>query len=126
MTVDAFVRHFIQLLEQKDLDGACALIADDCEYDNVPMRKVFGPEGVRDTLAPFVASCSEIDWVIHRQTSSGDTNNGTVFNERTDRFKMGDRWVEIPLVGVFEVRNEKITLWRDYFDLAMFQKSLAG
>ena len=126
MTVDAFVRHFIQLLEQKDLDGACALIADDCEYDNVPMRKVSGPDGVRETLAPFVASCSEIDWVIHRQTSSGDTTSGTVFNERTDRFKMGDRWVEIPLVGVFEVKNEKITLWRDYFDLAMFQKSLAG
>jgi limonene-1,2-epoxide hydrolase len=39
---------------------------------------------------------------------------------------MGEKWIEIPLTGVFEVKNGKIALWRDYFDLAMFQKSLAG
>jgi len=126
MTADELVRHFITLIEKKDLDSACALLSDDCEYDNVPMRKVFGPEAVRESLTPFLASCSEIEWVIHSQTASGDTNSGTVMNERTDRMKMGDRWVEIPLMGLFHIANGKITLWRDYFDMAMFQKALAG
>lgn len=126
MTPDQLVRHFIQLIEAKDLKGALALIDEKCEYDNVPMRKVFGPEGVRETLAPFIASCSEIDWVIHHQTASGDATSGVVMNERTDRFKMGDRWVEIPLMGIFTIANGKITLWRDYFDMAMFQKAISG
>ena len=126
MTPDQLVRHFIQLIEAKDLEGALALIDEKCEYDNVPMRKVFGPEGVRETLAPFIASCSEIDWVIHYQTASGDTTSGVVMNERTDRFKMGDRWVEVPLMGIFTIANGKITLWRDYFDIAMFQKAISG
>lgn len=126
MTLDELVRHFIALIEKKDLAGACALLSDDCEYDNVPMNKVFGPQAVNDTLAPFMAGASEIDWVIVRQAASGDTTNGVVLNERVDRFKMGEKWIEIPLAGVFEVKNGKIALWRDYFDLAMFQKSLAG
>ena len=126
MTPDQLVRHFIHLIETKDLEGALLLLDEKCEYDNVPMRKVFGPEGVREGLAPFLASCSEIDWVIHHQTSSGDATSGVVMNERTDRFKMGDRWVEVPLMGIFTIANGKITLWRDYFDIAMFQKAISG
>ena len=47
-------------------------------------------------------------------------------NERIDRFKMGERWIELPLAGVFEITNGKISLWRDYFDLPTFQKAMAG
>ena len=37
-------------------------------------------------------------------------------NERLDRFRTGDTWVELPVAGVFVVRHGKIALWRDYFD----------
>lgn len=126
MTPDDLVRTFIKHIEAKDLDSACALMTDDCEYDNVPMAKVFGIEAVKQVLGPFTAGCSEIDWVIVRQSSAGDMTSGVVLNERIDRFKMGERWVELPLAGVFEVKNGKIALWRDYFDLATFQKAMAG
>lgn len=126
MTPDELVRTFIKHIEAKDLDSACALMSDDCEYDNVPMAKVFGIEAVKQVLGPFTAGCSEIDWVIVRQCSAGDMTSGVVLNERIDRFKMGERWVELPLAGVFEVKNGKIALWRDYFDLATFQKAMAG
>mgnify|MGYP003342658194 CR=1 FL=1 len=68
----------------------------------------------------------EIDWVIVRQSSSGDATSGVVLNERVDRFNMGGRWVELPLAGVFEIKAGKIVLWRDYFDLPTFQKAMAG
>lgn len=126
MTPDELVRTFINHIEAKNLDAACALMTDDCEYDNVPMSKVFGTEAVKQVLGPFTAGCSEIDWVIVRQSSAGDMTSGVVLNERIDRFKMGERWVELPLAGVFEVKNGKISLWRDYFDLATFQKAMAG
>lgn len=126
MTPDELVRTFINHIEAKNLDAACALMTDDCEYDNVPMSKVFGIEAVKQVLGPFTAGCSEIDWVIVRQSSAGDMTSGVVLNERIDRFKMGERWVELPLAGVFEVKNGKISLWRDYFDLPTFQKAMAG
>ncbi len=126
MTPDELVRTFIKHIEAKDLDSACALMTEDCEYDNVPMSKVFGIEAVKQVLGPFTAGCSEIDWVIVRQSSAGDMTSGIVLNERIDRFKMGERWVELPLAGVFEVKNGKIALWRDYFDLGTFQKAMAG
>jgi limonene-1,2-epoxide hydrolase len=38
-------------------------------------------------------------------------------NERTDRFEIGGTWVDLPVAGVFELRDGRIALWRDYFDL---------
>jgi limonene-1,2-epoxide hydrolase len=126
MTPDSLVREFIAALERKDLDTACTMVTDDCEYDNVPMGKVFGPDGVRSTLGPFLGACGGVDWVIHHQVSDGDLRSGVVLNERLDRFELAGRWVELPVAGVFVVRDGKIALWRDYFDQATFTSLLAG
>ncbi len=120
MTPLETVNAFIRTLEANDLDAACALVAPDCEYDNVPMIKVFGPEGVKSILAPMFADCTEIEWVVHREAESGTT----VFNERLDRFKMSHGWLELPVNGVWEVVDGKITLWRDYFDAATYMKQM--
>lgn len=114
------VNAFIRALEANDLDTACAMVSPDCEYDNVPMIKVFGPEGVKSILGPMFANCSEIEWVVHREAQSGTT----VFNERLDRFKMPHGWVELPVNGVWEVVDGRITLWRDYFDAASYLKQM--
>lgn len=120
----ALVRTFIDLLVANQPDAACAMVSDDCEYDNVPMGKVFGPSEISGSLAPFLGGCTAIEWIIHRQVESGTVANGTVFNERTDRFQLGGRWVEVPVCGIFEVRDGKITLWRDYFDQSTFRDQL--
>ena len=117
-TVDAF----IHALERKDFDAACALITDDCEYDNVPMSKVYGPAGLRSVLEPFFAGCTALEWVVHHQAETGDV----VMNERTDRFEMGGRWIGLDVAGVFVLRDGKIALWRDYFDQGMFTKAMTG
>ena len=77
---------------------------------------------IRSTLAPFTAACSEIDWVIVREAATGDV----VMNERIDRFHFPNGWLELPVAGVFEVRDGRIVLWRDYFDLATFTAARAG
>ena len=92
------------------------MVSADFEYDNVPMGKSFGPDGLRNTLSGFFAMLDDVDWQILRQTSSGDTSHGTVLNERDDRVSMKGTWHSLPVAGVFEVRDGKITLWRDYFD----------
>ncbi len=120
MTPLEVVEEFISALERKDIDSAISLLADDCEYDNVPMGKMFGSENVREFLGPMIENCSSVDWPVHRSSSSGNL----VFNERLDRFEMGGNWIEIPVCGVWEVIDEKITLWRDYFDLATYRDQL--
>lgn len=122
MTPAETVLQFIIALEAKDLDAALALVTDDVEYDNVPMATVQGRDAVRAALEPFLAGCQEIDWVIHHQVAQG----ATVMNERTDRFRIDDRWIELPVAGLFVLQEGKIGLWRDYFDLGTFERAMAG
>ena len=46
-------------------------------------------------------------------------------NERTDRFEIDGRWVDLDFAGLFVINNGKIALWRDYFDRETFTKALA-
>ena len=37
------------------------------------------------------------------------------------KFKINGTWVELPVMGTFEVADDRITAWRDYFDMNQFQ-----
>jgi len=120
MDAKTVVDKFIKAFEQLDYDAACALIADDCTYTNMPagMGTVTGPAGVRAVLEPFFLPTLENEFKVIRSIADGRT----VIIERLDRHRLADKWVELPVVGVFEVSDGKITLWRDYFDLATLMK----
>ena len=123
MTPEETVDRFIELLCAKQVDAACELVDDTCEYDNVPLGKQFGPEGIKALLGPMVDGLDEVVFVIHRQAAVGNL----VLNERSDRFRLGDRWIDLPVAGVFEVGDDgRIVLWRDYFDAATFNEQLAA
>jgi limonene-1,2-epoxide hydrolase len=52
---------------------------------------------------------------VHRQFSKGDV----AMNERTDVMRRNDGGrLELPVMGVFEVRDGRIASWGDYFDMA--------
>ncbi len=50
---------------------------------------------------------------FHRIAADGDT----VLTERTDAIIIGPLRLQFWVCGTFELRDGKITLWRDYFDL---------
>ena len=109
------VAAFLNAMAVKDYEAGLALLADDCEYTNVPMSTVRGPAGVRALLEPFFAPTISNELTIQRHATEG----ATVFVDRLDRHQLGpDRWAELPVTGVFEVHGGRITLWRDNFDLA--------
>ncbi len=123
---DAFVTAFIESIQGHRLTAALEMVADDCEYDNVPITKVFGRAAIEQTLGGFLAECSAYEWLIHHQVSSGDLEHGVVMNERTDRFEIDGRWVDLDVAGLFVISKGKIALWRDYFDREIFTKALAA
>lgn len=108
--VDAFLEAFAAM----DFDAALAHLSDDCEYTNVPIGTVHGHAGVREVLEPFFAPIHENEFVHLRTAAVGPV----VFVERLDRHRLDHGWRELPVTGVFEVHDAKITIWRDYFDLA--------
>jgi limonene-1,2-epoxide hydrolase len=107
------VHAFMAAAAVRDYDAAMELLTDDVEYQNMMLPAVHGKAAVRETLEALLALCTGSEWVTHRELASGDL----VMNERTDRFEMGGTWVDLPVAGVFELRDERIALWRDYFDL---------
>jgi limonene-1,2-epoxide hydrolase len=107
------VRAFMAAAEVRDYDAAMELLADDIEYQNMPLPAVHGKAAVRETLEALLAMCTGSEWVVHRELADG----GLVMNERTDRFLLKGEWVDLPVAGVFEVQDGRIELWRDYFDL---------
>lgn len=120
------VTRFIENIEQSRFSDAMSMVAEDCEYDNVPFNKVFGRDAIVEILAGFMASATRVEWLVHHQVSSGDMEHGVVMNERTDRFEFDGRWVELAIAGLFVIVDGRIALWRDYFDKDAFTKALAA
>ena len=119
------VRAFMAAMEALDYDTAMMHVADDVEYTNMPMGPsgtLRGPAGIRAVLEPFFAPTLENEWVIKSVAVSGNT----VFMERLDRHRMAKGWAELPVTGVFEVVNGRITSWREYFDFATIERAMAA
>ncbi|MFN3911494.1 limonene-1,2-epoxide hydrolase family protein [Hyphomonas sp.] len=108
------VRAFLSAITAFDYDAAMTLIAEDCQYENMPMGKAIGPAGVRGVLEPFFSPTLENEFLILRELTDGKT----VFTERLDRHRLATGWVELPVAGVWEVETGRITVWREYFDAA--------
>lgn len=119
-TPDEIVTAFIRRVEEGQLDEACALLAPDIAYENVGLDVVHGDEAVKGFLSGFLGMTTQVEWIVHRQIAEG----ATVANERTDRFLINGRWREGRVAGFFEVRDGRIALWRDYFDLGLVQRLL--
>lgn len=115
---DEVVRAFLAAIEARDLDGAAGLLAEDVVYDNVPIGAVTGRDGAREVLRRPIEGADEVRWEVSHQVAAGDV----VMNERVDRFRIGEAWVEIPVAGVFVVRDGLIQVWRDYFDLETYRR----
>jgi limonene-1,2-epoxide hydrolase len=111
----AVVEAFFAAFKAKDTDGALALMAENIVYQNVPFPADRGKAAVRRTLELFGRFMTGFD-VDMRNIAARD---GVVLTERVDFLTGPFVDLQIWVCGTFELDAEgKITLWRDYFDLA--------
>ncbi len=121
MSPEEIVTTFIAAIEAKDVDTAVSMTSESISYENMPSTPITGRAGVAKTLNGFLAPATEVDWQIVRQWSIGRT----VINERLDRFRIGDGWLELPIAGIFEIDDDdRIVLWRDYFDMGTYVRQI--
>ncbi len=118
---EAIVRDFIAAWPRLDADEIVAFFTADGTYHNMMNKPVSGRDNLRAFIGGFIKRWSATDWEILNIVS----RDNIVIAERVDRTKIGDRGVDLPCCGVFEMENGKIKVWRDYFDLATFTKAFA-
>lgn len=116
------VSEFIQACNSRDIDKMMAMFdSADCVFHNIPWEPLSGQVAIREFLQNMLDSLSEIDWQIH---NIAETDKGTVLTERTDRFQFSGKPMAVPVMGAFDIRDGKITAWRDYFDTGQVKQQL--
>lgn len=106
------VNDFCAAWQRGDIEELMTYFADDAIYHNVPVPAVQGKAAIREAFLSFAKLMDGIELIMLRAAENGPV----VFNERVDRFFWKDRQLDLPVAGVFEVHDGKITLHRDYFN----------
>jgi len=119
---EKIIRDFIAAWARLNVDELASYFTEDGVYHNMPFRPVQGQSALKVFISNFLKDWTATDWEILTLVSSGDT----VIAERLDRTKLGERSVDLPCCGVFELEGGKIKVWRDYFDIATYAKGASG
>ena len=118
---ETVIRDFIAAWSRLDAAELGAYFAEDGVYYNMPMEPVSGRENVQNFIAAFLGGWTQTEWEVLNLLSAGDV----VIAERLDRTVAGDKKVDLPCCGVFEMEDGKIKVWRDYFDMATYGNAMA-
>jgi limonene-1,2-epoxide hydrolase len=114
------VLAFVAAWNANDMQRIFALLHQDVVYHNIPMTPLVGLPAVRS----YLQGKGGFDWINWQLLAIAESGN-KVLTERVDDFSINGVDVSLPVMGIFEVQDELIHAWRDYFDLATYQKQLA-
>ncbi|MHA7650493.1 limonene-1,2-epoxide hydrolase family protein [Mycobacterium sp. ML4] len=105
------VEAFLYALQDEDFEAADAALADDLLYENVGFSKIRGGRRVAKLFRRMEGRLG-FEVKFHRVAADGRA----VLTERTDALIFGPLRIQFWVCGIFELRDGRITLWRDYFD----------
>ena len=114
------IREFIEAWSRLDPAELSSYFAEDGVYYNMPARPVVGRANIEQMIADFIEPWTHTDWELLNLLSAGKI----VVAERLDRTKAGEKGVDLPCTGVFEMEDQKIKVWRDYFDMATYARGM--
>src|SRR5258707_1022737 len=97
-----------------------AFFTDNAVYHNIPLAPVTGREAIANNIASFIRPGAPGIESIQFRVINIAANGPVVMTERVDVFKLREKSFELPVMGIFEVSDGKISAWRDYFDMNQF------
>ena len=119
---EKIILDFIDAWSRLDADEIVSYFAEDGVYHNMPTKPVQGREQLRAFIGGFLKPWTSTQWDVLNIVSKGDV----VIAERLDRTEAGERKVDLPCCGVFEMKDGKIRVWRDYFDMPTYTRAMQG
>lgn len=111
------VSDFLHSWGGRDIDKIMGYFAPDAVYHNVPVAPIRGEKAIREIFEAFLGAFDTI--ALDIVTIAGESN--LVLAERVDRFTLKGKYFELPINGVFEIKDGKIHRFSDYFDLQSFE-----
>jgi limonene-1,2-epoxide hydrolase len=116
------VEGFLNALQDADYETVDAALDDNLVYENVGLSRIRGGRRTAKMLRKMEGRMG-FEVKIHRIAADG----AAVLTERTDALIFGPLRIQFWACGVFEVRNGRIILWRDYVDIYdMFKGFVRG
>jgi len=116
------VNEFCNAWPRKNVEELLGFFSDDAVYHNIPMDPARGKAAIKAVINSFLPMAKSLQFKVLHTASAGNV----VMNERVDIFDLGNgKTISLPVAGVFEVNNGKISAWRDYFDMQMYTKQMA-
>jgi limonene-1,2-epoxide hydrolase len=119
---ERLIREFIKAWSRLDAAELASYFTEDGCYFNIPTQPVCGRANIEKMIKGFIATWTETVWEVKTLIAAGDV----VIAERLDKTKTTKGNVDLPCVGVFELRDGKIKEWRDYFDLSTYRNAMKG
>jgi limonene-1,2-epoxide hydrolase len=117
------VRDFCAACADFDIDVVCSYFTDDAVWHPLPhWEPVSGRENLKTFILSFMGPYTGIDIQLRHVVADGPV----VLTERVDTMVGPDYNAEIPVMGTFEIRDGKIAVWRDYFDLNQLMSQVPG
>jgi len=118
-SAERVVTDFLAAWERGNIDEIMSFFAADAVYHNIPVPAVRGAAAIREAFLGFAKLMDSIVIENLNVVGAGDV----VFTERVDRFRSRTVSLDLPVAGVFEVRNGKIVAHRDYFDYQTWMRA---
>ena len=115
------VNAFLKAAAARDYDTALPMLTEDIEYQNMMLPAVHGRDQVQETLEGLLALCTGV--------GVGGPPRAVGRRPRDERAHRpvpasASTWIDLPVMGVFTLRDGQIALWRDYFDLQTVMAAL--
>ncbi len=126
----AAVETFLDAYWSSDVDTTLAACTEDFVWVNtaLPKQHLEGraalsalmteqASGFPEPIDPGSGGHRTITWATH-----GDT----ILHERVDSWDLRGTHMELACCAIWVVRDGKVALWRDYYDVGAFLRQLAG
>lgn len=121
-TATDVVTELCVAIGNKDRGIVESLLGDSVVYHNIGLPPAVGREA---TLAALQSQFDMFDPIEFRITNIAEAGD-VVLTERVDVITANGVTAPVPVMGTFEIRDGKIVSWRDYFDMALVGKLMAG
>jgi limonene-1,2-epoxide hydrolase len=127
MTVEAttpeetLVLEFFEHWEKRDIDAIVSYFEPDGAYIDMPLPPRRGQDAIRAYLTEIFGA-----FTVKVETLAIASRGAVVMTERIDYLiRENQPTVDLPVMGVMEIRDGKIAEWRDYLDLKTVESGLA-
>ncbi|MDH6242586.1 limonene-1,2-epoxide hydrolase [Mycobacterium sp. OTB74] len=112
MSAEEIVRAEVAAWGRNDIDEVMSHFAEDATFDIGPdWPKLSGREAIHDMMKVFFAGGQCVDLEVLYIAVDGNV----VLMERRDHWIVDGKQMSWPVMGAYEVQEEKIIAWREYF-----------